>query len=72
MPRRPQWTTTRSNSTYRPARARSSETPRERSFAREEDHDEARSGYDRHRDEIEDRPAPFVALEDLVGKKNEE
>jgi len=66
MPRRPQWTATRSNS-YLPDRARLSETPRERSFARKEDHDDAGSGYDRHRDEIKDRPAPFVALEDLVG-----
>jgi len=60
---------TRSNTAWRLDRARSSETPRERSFARKEDHDDARSGNDRHRDEIEDRPALVVALEDLVERR---
>jgi len=66
-PTRHTWT--RSNTTCRLDRARPSETPRERSFARKEDHDDARSGNDRHRDEIEDRPALVVALEDLVERR---
>ncbi len=59
---------TQSNSAHWPS-GPDSETPRKWSFARKEDHDDAHSGYDCHRDKIEDRPALLVVLGDLLGMR---